>query len=377
MGTNIKFKPTGEGEVDKLLVQLVNVMKNCNQESKPTRWRYYHGMKPFLRFVAYEFKLQNIKKISQKHIDAYIQHRKGLWKCSNPKTAQRVKQACDKTIKGDLSAIRFWHRQIPGAKYKLDDNDIINKRLPKDAALGSTPENKKQDKSWTDEEVTQMVDLARKLGRDNIADAILLMRYTGLRIHEAHKIDKAAAARYLRKLTIDIKGKGGKVRTFGIAPGVKAEDGCMLLHTKETKELLSKLLKKAPKGQKLFSEPGKNQRDMQMAVIDFIKRHRDKIQGDDIKEGKRCKLTAHGLRHTKMRDEYALRLLTAPRGSLKNIKTQVSRIAGHYRSKVTNVYLGPLGRYRLKAQVLKSNEFAESVKRIRSSMASTSKEPQE
>ncbi|MCL6478814.1 MAG: tyrosine-type recombinase/integrase [Peptococcaceae bacterium] len=302
----IHFKPTGNGCYDNLLRQFAKVARNCNQESKTTRYRYMSSYKTFLQFCAKKYKLQNVKNIQQKHLEAYIEYR-------------RTEGISDKTIKGDLAAIRFWHAQIPGARYELPENDQLSIKLDK------TPEVKGENRAWRDREFEKMVALAEKQGRYEIAQAMKIARYAGLRIHECYRMDRATAEMAIRTGELTIKGKGGLVRTFTLS--------------ERAKEVLKESIEGKDQGDKLFLKPDQKAHQAMQAAKDFIRRHRDKVQepGDGRKP-----LTFHGLRHTFAREDYQGRVKDNATAKEKKIaRLATSKKLGHHRDYITKVYTGP------------------------------------
>ena len=53
-----------------------------------------------------------------------------------------------------------------------------------------------------------------KAGREDYVAMLILARYAGLRLHEALRIDTAAAKKAIRDGIITVKGKGGKMRKY-------------------------------------------------------------------------------------------------------------------------------------------------------------------
>ena len=92
-----------------LLSQAEKLYRHNRQGSFKTKERYYEAYKRFLRFVSDVYHLQKLQSISGKHLSAYIEY-------------MQDKGYSASTIKTDLAAIRFWHDQIPNAKYVLPTN---------------------------------------------------------------------------------------------------------------------------------------------------------------------------------------------------------------------------------------------------------------
>ena len=144
----------------------------------------------------------------------------------------------------------------------------------------------------------------------------------GLRIHECFRIDTATAEQALRENAITIKGKGGKVRTIPI------EDERITTH-------LKKQLERTERGQKLLVPDGMpTDRAIHQLQL-FIYSNRGDFQEDANRP-----LTFHGLRHTYAAEKYR-KLIDGGMGSL-DAHFAVSRLLGHERADVTDIYLASL-----------------------------------
>ncbi len=217
------------------------------------------------------------------------------------------------TIKTDMAAIRFFHDQMPDTMYRLPDNDKLSVELEQRRFGGV-------DRTWSDEEFDRMIEKAVSEGRDDVACALILGRFVGLRIHEVMRLNTAAAERALREDAITIKGKGGKVRTVPI------ED-------ERVRIALETMLKRTERGHKLFV-PDNVLTDRAINGVQlYIIRHRDEI----VDPGREANLTFHGLRHTYAAVKYHT-LTKNGTGALEAHFT-VSRLLGHERADVTDIYL--------------------------------------
>ena len=140
-----------------------------------------------------------------------------------------------------------------------------------------------------------------------------------MRIHECFRIDTAIARQAIRERAITIKGKGGKIRTVPINQQiVSALEKCL-----ETTSTGSKLL--VPDD--LPTDQAINQ------LQQFILRNRDTVQDPDSDRP----LTFHGLRHTYAAEKY--RQLITDGISELDAHLIVSKLLGHERADVTNIYL--------------------------------------
>lgn len=285
-----------------LLAQAQKLYRHNRQGSYKTKERYFEAYKRFLKFAGDEFALQKLSNISGKHLSAYISHMQNIGYSAS-------------TIKTDLAAIRFWHDRIPAAKYTLPLNCEFC--LERRKFLGT-------DRTWSNAEFNRMIAECRKAGREDYVACIILARYAGLRLHEALRIDSAAARKALKDGFITVKGKGGKVREVPINESIRIE--------------LEKFLKITPAGHKLFVPQNKPTHIVKTELQQFILSHRSKV----VDERRKSPLTFHGLRHT-----YAAELYTSllNSGAKENeAKLTVSRLLGHEREDVTNIYLAGIGK---------------------------------
>ena len=157
--------------------------------------------------------------------------------------------------------------------------------------------------------------------REDYILALYLARYAGLRIHECFRMDTAMAERALRENALTVKGKGGKVRIVPI------EDDRITM-------MLQKLLDKVARGHKLLVPDGVPTDRAINGMQQFILRHRDAIC-DPAAPDRR--ITFHGLRHTYATEKYTA-LVDGGMTPL-DAHFSVSRLLGHERPDVTNIYL--------------------------------------
>ena len=149
--------------------------------------------------------------------------------------------------------------------------------------------------------------------------AFHLARYAGLRIHECFRIDLAIARQAIREHAITIKGKGGKIRTVPI--------------NQQIISALEKCLETTPTGSKLLVPDDVPTDKAINQLQQFILRNRDAVQDPDSNRP----LTFHGLRHTYAAEKY--RLSIADSISKLDAHLTVSKLLGHERADVTNIYL--------------------------------------
>lgn len=294
------MKVTNKGAYCTLTAQLDKLARHNRQGSFRTKERYYEACKRFCVYLADEYRLQKLSNISGKHLVSYV-----LYLQENGKSAS--------TIKTDLAAIRFFHDKIGDAKYTLPTNAELGVELERRRFGGV-------DRTWSSIEFNKLLGKALAENRYDYILALYLARYAGLRIHECFRIDTATAEQALRENAITIKGKGGKVRTVPI------EDERISM-------MLRKLLEQAERGHKLLV-PDDLPTDRAINRLQlFILKHREEIQPEDT----RHPLTFHGLRHTYAAEKYK-ELTERGMGEL-DAHFAVSRLLGHERADVTNIYL--------------------------------------
>lgn len=286
-----------------LIAQLDNLKRHNRQGSYKTRKRYYEAMQRFCYYLASEFHLQKLCNIESKHLVAYINFLQASGRAAS-------------TIKTDLSAIRFWGDQMGSMRHPLPSNDALAVALER-RHFGQV------DRTWDDEEVQQMVNIAHQSGHDDYALAILLARHLGLRLHECYRIDTAIAQQAIRERAITVKGKGGKVRTVPIGddvyPFLAAALQSQIANTRRGHKLLV---------------PDDAQTDIAMQRLEqFILANRSLVKDADSTRP----MTYHGLRHTYAAEQY--QQLVASGASKLEARLKVSHLLGHNRPEVTNTYL--------------------------------------
>jgi len=283
-----------------LLVQSDKIFKHNRQGSYKTRQRYKEAFRRFLHFLALEFRLERIANVAPKHVAAYVNHLEGQWRSPA-------------YIRTELSAIRFFHDQIPNAKHKLPDNASLNLQKRQ---YGKT------DRTWSNREFNLFVAKAMELGREDYATIFCLARYAALRLHEVFRIDKQTAANAVKTGIITIKGKGGLVRSVPFNLSIEIE--------------LKKMLAVTPRGHKLFVNPDDKTHLAMQRFEEFIRRHKPLVQDP----GSARPLHFHGLRHTCAVEWYESYIESGD-GEFQARK-KVAKLLGHGRDDVAKVYLASL-----------------------------------
>ena len=282
-----------------LVAQLNKLARHNRQGSFRTKDRYYQAMKRFCRYLAEQYHLQKLSNVNANHLVNYV-----LYLQETGKSAS--------TIKTDLAAIRFFHDKMDNPKYTLPSNGELGVALERRRFGGV-------DRTWNNEEFNKLLGIALGDDRYDYILALYLARYAGLRIHECFRIDTAIAEQALRESTITIKGKGGKIRTVPINEQITLA--------------MRKQLQRTARGHKLLV-PDDMPTDRAIYRLEaFILAHREEIH----RQTPHVPLTFHGLRHTYAAEKYR-ELVEGGMGEL-DAHFAVSRLLGHKRADVTNIYL--------------------------------------
>lgn len=285
------------GAYQNLLAQLKKLTRHNRQGSYKTRERYEEAMKRFCQFLVQEYRLEKLENISPKHIHAYVTYMK-----------QNGRKPA--TIKTELAAIRFWHDKLSRPRFTLPENSELSLERRQFGKVNRT---------WETAEFNKFLGVCWNHGREDYLAIAYLARHAGLRIHEAFRLDRVAAEHAIKSMQLTVKGKGGKVRTVPIVDGVCAA--------------LKPILSQTERGHKLFVS-GDSQTDTEIERMQqFVIRHRGEFQSGE----RTYPLHIHGLRHTFAQEKY-LNLVASGHTEMA-AKLEVSRLLGHNRPEVTNIYL--------------------------------------
>lgn len=210
------------------------------------------------------------------------------------------------TIKTELSAIRFFHDNMPYAKYILPTNEELDLER---RTFGGV------DRTWSNQEFNLMLATAMRTGHKDYLAIFSLARYAGLRIEECCRIDTNDAQNAIDSGKLFVKGKGGLTRYVPINETIKLT--------------FQDLLKTTPRGHKLFVELGDKTHLVMKRLQCFIAYHRKSFTKNNI--------TFHGLRHTYAHEQYE-RFILMGKTDFQARKC-VSELLGHHRDDVTRIYL--------------------------------------
>ncbi len=280
--------------------QIDRVFRHTRQGSYETRYRYKDGVKHFAKFMAETYKKQNLTKIENKHLAAYIEQ---MMECGYSNSY----------ITTNLSAIRFFTDQYKDSSYIKSNKELGAISRGKDERIGP-------DRSWEYEEIKKMQELAIIEGQNRIADMIQIAVDHGFRIHEVIRLERVDLQKGLKEGSIKIKGKGGLVRKVPV----------------QNRAHIEKLVEETPVRQaKIFVYENEKGHQVIEMVQQFIYSNRDKVRINEDEE--RGALTFHGLRHTYAQNRY--QELRHNGKSAEEARKQVSLELGHFRVEITDIYL--------------------------------------
>ena len=303
------------GSYKNLENQLNSILKNTNENSIRTRYRYLDSCKRFCEYLNDTYSLQKFKNCSSKHLISYVAHMKeqGL---------------SPSTIKTEVAGIRWYHSRS-GSKNILVDN----------SKLDLTPrEYGKQNRAWLPEEIAGAIECAKFYGRMDFAFAVKFSYLFSTRLSEICTLRINAIQNCFESGELKIKGKGGRVR---YVPVTTNEQKALLLEALEySKE------NNLHKTDYLITDNRKGGVEAERKRLEnFLYNHKDKFIVSDRQKylvGNKLRtetLTMHGLRATYAQNYY--NYLKNERKDLSDneIKYRTSEVLGHSRLEITRCYL--------------------------------------
>lgn len=289
-----------ENRYNNLDNQLKKFAKHNNVGSYQTKEKYLATTRCFCKFLANNYGIEKFINVQSKHIRAYVDDMK-------------QRDLSPATIKNNISGIRFFYDGM-GGKNRLPQNDALD--LQKRSY-------REHNRSWTKAEEERFQKVCEDRNNVRMAEAAILARQMGLRIHETLKINRSHVEAALRDKNglMYVKGKGGLVRYVPL--------------TETAKEILQNRIEHTERGHKLYLAPNEDTKDVKHQMENFINRHRSKWEEDrDENEPNR---TYHGLRHTYASEQYD-RFIEQGMNDYEARKC-VSELLGHERDEVTRIYL--------------------------------------
>ncbi len=277
-----------------LVDQTDKIFRHTRQGSIETREGYHDCMLRFVRWLDENYKLQNLRNISNKHLAAYAK-----MLLEEGRKASYVKKM--------MSAIRYYHDQLSRPRYQLERSN---------EKLGIPDRVPPGDRSWSVDEYELLCEIANKSGKEWIADVLTLQLELGCRIHEVIRLDTVAVERMLRDGRLKLVGKGGKERMTIPASGTVVE-------------ILVRAKARVSRGAKLFVAYGQLSHVVIKEVQDFIRNNRPDREGEA--------LTSHGLRYKYAQTRMVELEDKMPRARAESI---LSKEMGHNRRSIVRGYLG-------------------------------------
>lgn len=138
-----------------LCMQIEKVFRHTRQGSIKTRYRYQDSVKYFAKFLAENFRKQNMNKIKAKHLQIYVEQMQE-WDYSKSYVAT------------NLSAIRYFNDINGGDSSRLPSNKELNvDSRTKEDRIGTN-------KAWRLEEVQHFIEFAENVGQIKYTDMVRL-----------------------------------------------------------------------------------------------------------------------------------------------------------------------------------------------------------
>jgi site-specific recombinase XerC len=178
-----------------LEAQVKKTFKLCNENSVKTRERYENGMKSFAKFLANTYRKQNIEKISNTHIKAYVDFLQGSGKSTS-------------TVTTNLSAIRYFYSKRIGIRFKI----MSNRQLGVNARTNE--ERIGEDRAMSDKEYEYFLDKCDEKNEENYKILMQVGDQLGLRISECFKMRHSQLKVAIKTSNLAVKGKGGYIRNM-------------------------------------------------------------------------------------------------------------------------------------------------------------------
>lgn len=279
--------------------QIDSFFNKTNEKSFKTRDRYRDGMKDFGKFLAKEYRKENIKSIKNKHIQAYANHMQ-----KNPGEYSRSYTTTN------MSAIRFFYERTSEGRMHIRTNKEFGiQPRTKEDRLG-------KDRSMKNEDYRDLLQNANAQGQYKYSQLLKLAKIFGLRLHESFSLRKSQINKGIKSGQLEIKGKGGLIRYLPI----NSKDIQVLRYiANASKTGIDRIF--VEKKEKTHTEMKKFQ--------NFIR--------ESKKEG--SKSTYHSLRHSYAQDLYK-NLIQAGLSHNEAIKIVNQRLGhGPNRMDITRIYL--------------------------------------
>lgn len=278
--------------------------------------RYRDGVRAFCKHLAIQYRSKNFRNISDKHLASFVE-------------ASQKAGISASTMKTDLSAIRKLHSMVPKTRYYLTSEN-------KDFEIEQR-ENIGVDRAWRDSEVSEAINHAKIMNRQDVVWAIQCARSLGLRIEETTALTKAQIRESLVNGHIHLTITKGRIKR-----DVPLNDWA----DRALRDMVAN-----GKNEKIFIRHGRTHTQAIKSIQNWVYNHRnifmerqnlvmeeDKIYQKQLEiDYERPNLTFHGLRHAFARSQY--NNIKRRGKSPKTARKQVSKLLGHGRDDVTRIYL--------------------------------------
>lgn len=278
--------------------QIDVVFKHSHECAFKTRERYRDSMYSFAKFLAKEYRKQNIGKIKNTHIEKYVKY-------------MQEKDYSTSYVTTNVSAIRYFYDKKTGGRFIIKSNRGlgVNARR-KDERIG-------ENRSISDESFHDLLNKTEFLGRQDFMLEIKLADRFGLRIHEVFSLRHSKIREAFKTGELKIKGKGGLIRTLNLS--VRDKD-----FLKEVEQY------KKTKVDRIFVSSTEKTHLKIKELQKFIRDYRD-VKGGDYE------YIFHSIRH-----RYAQKLYSELRRcgiTDSEARFIVSKRLGHNRISVSDIYL--------------------------------------
>lgn len=200
-----KMKTYNKNELDQKEVniaenlqrQINSVFKHSHECSILTRKTYHERMDVFAKFLAVEYRKQNINKIKNVHIAEYVRY-------------LQENGVSTSYVTTSLAAIRYFYRKSLGDKFIIKSNKELEVRAR------SQNERIGRDRSISDADYDKLLSETIKIGQKEYEYALKVGLTFGLRVHEFYKMRKSQIKKSLKTGELMVKGKGGLIRSLPI-----------------------------------------------------------------------------------------------------------------------------------------------------------------
>lgn len=314
----------GENRYNNLMGQVKQVFSSdFNNLNIKTAEKYYTAVSTFTKYIGEYTSINKIQNVNSKNIYDFKEKMKELGMSNS-------------TFKSYMSGIRNFFDIGKQTWDKCKTVVPTNNKLGLEQRVVGCVE-----RAWTHEEIKAAKDLAVNLNRKDVYHAINLASNFGLRLDGICSLTNTQINKALDTGLLTVKEKGGKVRDIPIT-NVQQKQALL--------ELKMWGLEQKNWKDHVFCSNNKNIRDVKQSIQNFIYNNRDKfsnldrIKSWEAKENykktdvvEKGNLTMHGLRHTFAKQQYYNFIQKGY--TEKEAKLEVSRLLGHNRGEVTNIYL--------------------------------------